>query len=347
MKKILQIFMVIAFFVLVWYFYGDEYWEFHNEREVYEQYLWGVSSELENFSFTEIDSFGNDIYLHVTPDLGLLDTLVNEIDGAKNQIFLETYIFTETRIRDAIIRAHKRWIEIKVLLENNPYQAPYLNDKHYNSLKEAWVNVQWSDPLHYSLNHAKLLIIDQKAYISTWNFSYSLFKYNRDFLVWITQKEFVEKLKELFLLDFSHVLWWVAHSNLVLSPDTSRWKLTWMLHTATTSIDFYFPYIADDDFKKELFTASQRGVKVRWIVEKKFYQENSDIIEEFLDNNIEISYLSPDKLHSKALLVDKKNLYIWSINFSRYSFDKNREIGIIMKDENILKEFIKIFQSDL
>jgi len=58
-------------------------------------------------------------------------------------------------------------VDVKILLENNPYQAPYLNDSHYNDFKDAGIDVRWSDPLNYSLNHAKLLIIDERTYVST------------------------------------------------------------------------------------------------------------------------------------------------------------------------------------
>jgi phosphatidylserine/phosphatidylglycerophosphate/cardiolipin synthase-like enzyme len=174
--------------------------------------------------------------------------LVEEIDAAREKIYVEVYIFTETHLRDALIRAHKRGIEVKILLENNPYKAPYLNDKHYNAFQDAGVNVVWSDPLNYSLNHSKLLLIDEKAYISTGNFSYSLFKYNRDFLVSFTDSEFLESLEKLFLQDFNHQNIGVYHESLVLSPEYSRFKLTSLLQGSQESVKFYFPYIADDDF---------------------------------------------------------------------------------------------------
>ncbi len=98
-------------------------------------------------------------------------------------MYVEVYIFTERDLRDALIRAYARGVDVKILLENNPYQAPYLNDDHFTSFQQAHIPVKWSDPLNYSLNHAKLLLIDDYAYISTGNFSYSLFTKNRDMLV--------------------------------------------------------------------------------------------------------------------------------------------------------------------
>jgi len=250
-------------------------------------------------------------------------------------------------MRDAIIRAHNRGVEVKVLLENNPYKATYLNDSHYKDLDEAWVNVAWSDPLNYSLNHAKMLIIDERAYVSTWNFSYSLFKHNRDLLVEISDSELLWVLTELFTWDFNHKNVWVYHENLVLSPDYSRSKITDLVQSAEDTIDFYFPYIADDAFQDVLFNLTESWLTIRWIVDKTFYKENPDIISLYDKKWIELRQINSWKLHAKSIIVDQKIAYIWSINFSTYSFDENREIGLILTDKNIINSLLKVFNSDL
>ena len=126
------------------------------------------------------------------------------MNTAQKKIYIEVYIFTEKRMRNALIEAKKRGVDVKVLLENNPYQAPNLNDDTYEIFEEAGIEVQWSDPLEYSLNHSKLLIIDERVYVSTGNFSYSMFKSNRDFLFSFSKKNIVEQFEKLFLLDFRH-----------------------------------------------------------------------------------------------------------------------------------------------
>jgi phosphatidylserine/phosphatidylglycerophosphate/cardiolipin synthase-like enzyme len=52
-------------------------------------------------------------------------------------------------------------------------------------------------------------------------------------------------------------------------------------------------------------------------------------------------------MHSKAILVDDLYLFIWSVNFSEYSIDKNREIWILLKDEKIISKFKEVFSKDL
>ncbi len=346
-NKIFQIVCLFIFFSLFWYFFGDEYWEYRDLWKQEQEYRESLNIALEGFQFENIEEFWDNIQLFHTPNLHLLHDIVKQIDKAKDKIYVEVYIFTERDMRDALIRAHRRWVDVKILLENNPYKAPYLNDKHYQAFKDVGIDVRWSDPLNYSLNHAKMMIIDQSVYISTGNFSYSLFKYNRDFLVLFRERDFVEKLEELFLWDFQHKNIWIYDENLVLSPSYSRDRLTRLISSAEETIDFYFPYIADDDFRDSLFDIAKSGVTIRGIVEEKFYKENSDMVSDFAKQGIALSPLKSDKLHAKAINVDDKYLYVGSINFSTYSFDENREIGLIIKDSAIMKNFTEIFESDL
>lgn len=346
-QKIFQIIWLLIFIIGFWYFFGDEYWEYQDIKQEEKTYQSKVIESLETFDSDEISQFWKSVELYSTPDLALLDTIVSQIDNAKKLIYVEVYIFTERDIRDALIRAHNRWVDVKILLENNPYKAPYLNDTHYDAFQSAGLDVRWSDPLNYSLNHAKMIIIDESAYISTGNFSYSLFKYNRDLLVFFKNSDFIPILKELFLWDFEHKNIWVYHENLVLSPFDSRTKIENLVASAEKSIDFYFPYMADESLQEAFFDAARNGVELRGIVEKEFYKENITIIDDFTSEGIRISPLEKDKLHAKALLIDWEILYVGSINFSTYSFDENREIGVLIKDDIIIKEFQKIFESDL
>lgn len=218
---------------------------------------------LEDFSLDTLSDSSGKMQLHTLPNKSFLDTLVSQIDAAQERIFVEVYIFTERDMRDALIRAHKRGIEVKIILENNPYQAPYLNDNHYNAFQDAGLDVQWSDPLNYSLNHSKLLIIDDRAYISTGNFSYSLFTKNRDFMISTANPVIVKKLIDLFFIDYNEQVGGVIHPNLIISPLNSRKKLTQMIQESGESIHFYFPYLNDDIFQEVFFQAAKKDIEIK------------------------------------------------------------------------------------
>jgi phosphatidylserine/phosphatidylglycerophosphate/cardiolipin synthase-like enzyme len=63
--------------------------------------------------------------------------MVENINSSKKRVYVEVYIFTEKRLRKALIDAHKRGVEVKVLLEKNVYKASSLNNDTYKSLKNA------------------------------------------------------------------------------------------------------------------------------------------------------------------------------------------------------------------
>lgn len=344
--KIFQGICVIIFFLSFGYFFGDQYWNFHEWQEWKKVFEEKIYQENQNFTLESLSSEIQEIELWTTPSVELLEKLVREIDAATKEIFVEVYIFTERDLRDALIRAHDRWVDVKILLENNPYKATYLNDKHYESFQAAGVNVRWSDPLNFSLNHSKLLIIDERAYIGTWNFSYATFTKNRDMFIELREKEIIKKLKQLFTFDFNHELSGVFDERLVVSPYSSRWKLQWLIKNAETTLDFYFPYMTDDGLEEVFSQQVERGIVLRWIVWSDYIKENPATIESLKTVGWNISSLKSPKLHAKAILVDKKYLYIWSINFSTYSLDENREIGIIITNQKIISQFQSIFESD-
>jgi phosphatidylserine/phosphatidylglycerophosphate/cardiolipin synthase-like enzyme len=57
-----------------------------------------------------------------------------------------------------------------------------------------------------------------------------------------------------------------------------------------------------------------------------------------------VKILDKYNMHSKAILIDETYLFLGSINFSEYSLDKNKEVGVIIKNKSEVEEFIEIFE---
>jgi|TARA_B110000879_G_C10756382_1_gene349848 phosphatidylserine/phosphatidylglycerophosphate/cardiolipin synthase-like enzyme len=77
-----------------------------------------------------------------------------------------------------------------------------INNKSFNNLESSGVPVVWSDSEDYSFNHSKFIIIDNHFYISTGNYSYSTFKYNRDFFIKSDDSEILDKILEIYNHDY-------------------------------------------------------------------------------------------------------------------------------------------------
>lgn len=69
-----------------------------------------VSSEL------RIPSFASGEVL-VLPDKGVEEKLISLIDSAKTRIWIEIYTWTDKNLLDAVLRAVKRGVDVRVVLE--------------------------------------------------------------------------------------------------------------------------------------------------------------------------------------------------------------------------------------
>jgi phosphatidylserine/phosphatidylglycerophosphate/cardiolipin synthase-like enzyme len=51
-------------------------------------------------------------------------------------------------------------------------------------------------------------------------------------------------------------------------------------------------------------------------------------------------------MHAKMMVADGTRAYVGSENFSSQSLDSNRELGLLMSDQNVLSTLEQTFQSD-
>lgn len=346
-KKITETAVMIIIMAVFSLLFWEEYLDFHESKKLETVEKQEINKSLEVFDLKNISEF-QDIELYSTPDKRLLEKIVDLINKSEKEVLLQSYIFTEKRILEAIKKAYNRWVEVKVVMERNPYLAYNINNSRFNELNKIWIPVSWSNPENYSLNHSKFLLIDWLSIVSTGNFSYSKFTKNKDFLVFIWDENFYEKMKKIFINDFEWNLDYTYLDKLVNSPYYSREKLNELINSAENEIKIYIQYFSDDQINELLIQKSKQWVEINVILPEKYFfdLENKHILEKLISNWINITYLDKYKQHSKAILVDNKYLFIWSINFSEYSIDKNKEVWIIIKNKTIIEKFNSVFTKD-
>lgn len=341
-KLITSIFFVV-FFVIFSILNWKQYFDFHKEKQDIINNNIQISKQIELFSLDKINEI-KETEIYYTPNKSLLDDIVNKINEAKKNVFIEVYMLTEKRIQTAIKNAWKRWVETKIILEKDPYMAYSMNDKAFKNLKNWWINVVWSNDKNYTLNHTKMLLIDDLSIISTWNLTYSTFTTNKDFFVLSYDKELNKNLKELFFLDFKWKKTWFYTENLILSPDYSRHKLETMLLSAKKDIKIYAQYFKDESINNLLVELKNKNINIEIVTAKTAMEDEQTI--KLIKSWINIKQIPKYKMHSKAILIDETYLFLWSVNFSSYSFDQNREVWILIKNEKIINDFIEIFKKD-
>lgn len=343
-QKIFSAIVLIIIFIVFWIFFWKEYKNFQKEKaeqikqnnEVLEK---AKAFEIENIKILE------NTEIFYTPYEELLYNFTKKIDEAKNEVLIEVYMFTEKRILQSLINAKKRWVSVKVVLEKSPYLSENANNNHFKELQKNWIDVVWSNKKNYYLNHSKFYIIDNEAIISTWNLTYSTFTVNRDFFIFTKDENILKNLKNIFEADFYGKWLDFYDENLVSSPNYSRIKLEKFLKSATKNIKIYIQYLKDEKINDLLISLkNEKNISVQIIVDEK--QKDDENVKKLKEKWIEIKLYTWKSMHSKAILIDEKYLFIWSINFSEYSIDKNRELWIFLKNEEIIDKFKNLFEKD-
>lgn len=342
-KKYFSWIFVIFFIWFFSYCYSWEYLDFYNSNKNNEIQEINLKQDLDSISLENIKNIEN-ISFNYTPNNEVLETILSKIENAKEKVYIEVYMLTEKRIQNALKNVKNKWIDVKIILEKNPYNSYNINNKAFNYLKNLNIEVVRSNPKNFALNHTKIILIDDESIISSWNLTHSTFKYNRDMFIFTKDQNIVKKLNELFLWDFTWNKNIIFDNNLVISPDTSRKQFENLFNNAKKDIKLYFQYFEDENLKDLLIEKAKKWINISIITDKK--NSNIEILKEFENNWIKIKKLEKLTMHSKAILIDEQVLYIWSVNFSTYSIDKNREIWLILKNKDIINEFLKLFYND-
>jgi phosphatidylserine/phosphatidylglycerophosphate/cardiolipin synthase-like enzyme len=109
----------------------------------------------------------NQIDSYFCPEDECADKLISQIDSSKNSIYIAIYSFTHDGISDALVRAHKRGVEIKVVFDYDQSKNDYSDDE---KLVSEGILVKRRDGSGYM--HNKFAVIDGNI-VATGSFNYS------------------------------------------------------------------------------------------------------------------------------------------------------------------------------
>lgn len=101
-------------------------------------------------------------------------------------------------------------------------------------------------------------------------------------------------------------------------------------------------YIVDDEIVEILKNQSINLEDMRFIVSAT--DTNDNLLEYFwpwVARKFDKYYN-----HTKMILIDDELLLLWSMNLSSTSLDQNREIGILIIDDETISEYKNLFEKD-
>ncbi len=109
------------------------------------------------------------VSLFICPQDECAQQLIKFIDSAEKSVHVMIYSLTKEEIAEAITKAKKKGLDVRVLMDKTQAAGAYSKDEF---LLEHGVPVKLVDPEGYAIMHHKVTIVDGSTF-STGSFNYS------------------------------------------------------------------------------------------------------------------------------------------------------------------------------
>ena len=107
--------------------------------------------------------------------------MVALIDGARESLLLKQFKLQSEAIEQALLRAHQRGVQVRVMLNPHTSGGDRWNDEAHGRLGEWGIEVAWTSEA-FPVTHEKSMVVDRScALISTFNLSDKYFTETRDY----------------------------------------------------------------------------------------------------------------------------------------------------------------------
>jgi phosphatidylserine/phosphatidylglycerophosphate/cardiolipin synthase-like enzyme len=132
------------------------------------------------------------IEVFFSPHGGCTDAIVNVLDKAKTSVLVQAYSFTSAPIAKAVVDAHKRGVQVNVILDKSQRTEKYSSA---DFLAHAGIKVQIDDK--HKIAHNKIMIIDSNTVITgSFNFTKAAEEGNAENLLIIQSTDLAAKYIE-------------------------------------------------------------------------------------------------------------------------------------------------------
>lgn len=282
--------------------------------------------------------------------------LVDAIDAARLTLDVAVYSLSLASVRDALIRAHDRGVQVRMVMEsdNLDYSAP-------QALLDAGIPILGDR--REGLMHDKFMVIDRTdVWMGSMNYTYSGTYEDNNNMVHIRSvkvaEDYTKEFEEMFVDDMFGPDVVAETPNPEVDINGTRLEVYFspddgvanhildILDNAQKSIYFMAFSFTTDEFGQTIRSRADAGLDVAGVMEEQqvksnigteydlFKQAGMDV---FLDGN-------EGQMHHKVMIIDGEIVITGSYNFSRSAETRNDENIIIIYNEKIADFYMKEFQ---
>ncbi|HXG89552.1 MAG TPA: phospholipase D-like domain-containing protein [Vicinamibacterales bacterium] len=271
--------------------------------------------------------------LIVQPDAGVVP-VVQAIRKSKKTLDVCIFRFDVAEIERAMGAAVQRGVRVRALIAHTNRGGENHLRKLEQRLLAAGVAVSRTadDLLRY---HAKYMIADDTLHLFGFNFTKLDILKSRSFSVATRDSKTVRDATDLFEADVSRQPYKAGKSHLVVSPDTSREKLTEFIKGAKKELAIYDVKVQDPLIVKLLKERGAKGVRIRILGAIKKG-----------DDTTQARPLKPIRLHVRCVIRDGTRAFVGSQSLRKEELDSRREVGVLITNPSVTKKIMAVFEQD-
>lgn len=300
---------------------------------------------------------------------GRLDErLVQIIDGAQQSIDIASYDFGLDNVADAVIRARKRGVDVRMVTDTDN-----LENKPLQRVIEAGVPVV--DDKRRALMHHKFAVIDGRTLVTgAWNFAErDTYRHNNNTVIFDSPalaRNFTSEFEKMFTGRTFGPTKPKGVPNPVVEQSGTRVETRFAseqevvpeilgrLESAKSSIAFMAFSFTLDDIGQALLERSKNGVQVWGVIEstgsETQYSEFTPLKgltrhgeqPPFSGCNAGAPVLqdgNPFLMHHKVFVIDERTVIFGSFNFTANAANDNDEALLIVDDPEMARQFLAEF----
>jgi cardiolipin synthase len=273
------------------------------------------------------------VKLIVQPEDGLTP-LVKAVQKAKASISLVVFRFDRVDLEKALAAAVARGVRVRVLIAHTNGGGEKRLRKLEPRLLAAGVTVtRTADDL--PRYHGKMTIVDDTLFVLGFNYTRADVERSRSFGLVTRDAKLVKEATTLFEADSTRQPYTAGHDRFVVSPDTSRDRLTALIGKTRKQLLIYDERISDKLVIRLLRERAEAGVEIRVI--GRITKPIPGVV---------TRSLSDLRLHVRAMISDGTTAFIGSQSLRKAELDERREIGVIVKDARVASRMANVFEDD-
>jgi cardiolipin synthase A/B len=264
-----------------------------------------------------------------------VEALVKSIGRAKISVELGIFRFNHKGIEQALTSAVKRGVSVHALIAHVNGSGAEALRKLEMRLLAAGVTVARTDN-GLARYHSKFVVIDRRElFVLAFNFTHQDISQSRSFGLITKKRDLVHEAVALFEADSKRRPYRPGAANFVVSPLNARKQLSSFIKGAKTEILIYDPRISDPAMIRLLENRFDANVSVRIIgrVSNK-------------KSRLPIRRFDKMRLHTRAMIRDRKTVFIGSQSLRELELDGRREVGLICNDRAVVAALLNVFEED-